>query len=102
MTFSDYLIFYLAPLEGKLALIGNPLKTVKIILIFLPFPTLPCLWSLIMNLTLILFAVFNQQVLVPEQMIQFILIGTNSDEVDSICQASKSLNGLQQPKVFLH
>ena len=55
-----------------------------------------------MDMTLILFPVFNQQVFVPEQMVQFILIGTNSDEVDSICQASKSLNGLQQPKVFLH
>ena len=49
-----------------------------------------------MNLSLIFFRVFNQNVFAPEQMIQFILIGTNSDELDSICQASKSLNGLQQ------
>ena len=49
-----------------------------------------------MNLSLIFFRVFNQNVFAPEQMIQFILIGTNSDELDSICQDSKSLNGLQQ------
>ena len=48
---------------------------------------------------LILFAVSNRNVFVPEQTIQFILIGANSDEADSICQASKSLNGLQQLQI---
>ena len=55
---------------------------------------------LLWNWEWISFPFYQSRFFVLEQMVQFILIGTNSDEADSICQTGKSSNGHQLPALF--
>ena len=53
------------------------------------------IFILLWNWAWISFLFYQSRFFVLEQMVQFILIGTNSDEADSICLTGKNSNGHQ-------